>query len=99
MKPCVTFHNKLVFYGEELLAIYPTLKLEDHPLLLGWPQLFIDIFAATLHVLIPGRQWFSNADTTSLNVESARLLVVVIMNSNQKTKSGISKNVDPASLM
>jgi hypothetical protein len=27
---CVTFHNKLVFYGEELLALCPTPKLEDN---------------------------------------------------------------------
>jgi hypothetical protein len=28
----MNFRNKLVFYGEELLATCPTLKLEDHPL-------------------------------------------------------------------
>jgi hypothetical protein len=28
----VNFRNKLIFYGEELLAPCPTLKLEDHPL-------------------------------------------------------------------
>jgi hypothetical protein len=27
---CVTFRNKLAFYGEELLASRPTPKLEDH---------------------------------------------------------------------
>jgi hypothetical protein len=31
-RPCVTFHNKLVFYSKELLAFCPTSKLEDHPL-------------------------------------------------------------------
>jgi hypothetical protein len=28
---CITFHNNLVFYGEELLAPHPTPNLEDHP--------------------------------------------------------------------
>jgi hypothetical protein len=31
-RPCVTFHNKSSFYGEELLALRPTPKLEDRPL-------------------------------------------------------------------
>jgi hypothetical protein len=31
-RPCVTFHNKLSCYGEELLAPRPNPKLEDHPL-------------------------------------------------------------------
>jgi hypothetical protein len=34
--PCprllMNFRNKLIFYGEELLAPHPTPKLEDHPL-------------------------------------------------------------------
>jgi hypothetical protein len=30
--PCVTFSNKLFFNGEQLLALRPTSKLEDHPL-------------------------------------------------------------------
>jgi hypothetical protein len=30
-RPCITFRNKLAFYGEELLAHRSTLKLEDHP--------------------------------------------------------------------
>jgi len=32
LRPCVTFCIKLLFYGEELLTIHPTPKLEDHPL-------------------------------------------------------------------
>jgi hypothetical protein len=28
-RPCVTFCNKLAFYGDELLAPHPTPKLED----------------------------------------------------------------------
>jgi hypothetical protein len=28
----VNFCNKIIFYGEELLASRPTPKLEDHPL-------------------------------------------------------------------
>jgi len=30
--PHLTFRNKLVFYGKELLASRPTHMLEDHPL-------------------------------------------------------------------
>jgi hypothetical protein len=36
ISPCprllVNSHNKIIFYGEELLAPRPTPKLEDHPL-------------------------------------------------------------------
>jgi hypothetical protein len=42
------FHNKLIFYGEELLAPRPTSKLEDHPLSDVCDCLF-NIFVATLH--------------------------------------------------
>jgi len=31
-RPCVTFCNMLMFYDDELLATFPTPKLEDHPL-------------------------------------------------------------------
>jgi hypothetical protein len=31
-RPCVTFHSKLDFYGEALLAPRPTPKFENHPL-------------------------------------------------------------------
>jgi hypothetical protein len=51
--PCprllVNFRNKLIFYGEELLAPRPTPKLEDHPLSAIRDCLF-NIFAATLHI-------------------------------------------------
>jgi len=40
------FHNKIRFYGEELLAFRPTLKLEDHPLSVVRDCLF----AAPLHI-------------------------------------------------
>jgi hypothetical protein len=40
--------NVIIFYGEELLAPRPTLKLEDHPLSAVRDCLF-NIFAATLH--------------------------------------------------
>jgi hypothetical protein len=30
-RPCVTFHNKLFFYGEGLLAPHSTPKLDKHP--------------------------------------------------------------------
>ena len=33
LRPCATFHNIPVFYGEELQALHQTPKLEDHPLL------------------------------------------------------------------
>jgi len=43
---CVTFHKKLIFYGEEFLAPHPTPKLKGHPLLAVYDCLF-NIFAAT----------------------------------------------------
>jgi hypothetical protein len=43
------FHNKIIFYGEELLASHATPKLEDHPLSSVRNCLF-NIFAATLHI-------------------------------------------------
>jgi hypothetical protein len=45
---CESFCNKLIFYGEELLASRPTPKLEDHPLSAVRDCLF-NIFAASLH--------------------------------------------------
>jgi hypothetical protein len=49
--PCldsfVVFRNKLIFYGEELLAQRPTPKLEDHPLSAVRDCLF-NLFTATL---------------------------------------------------
>jgi hypothetical protein len=44
--------NKLIFYGEELLAPRPIPKLEDHPLSALRDRLF-NIFAATLHIWRP----------------------------------------------
>jgi hypothetical protein len=48
--PCprllVNFRNKIIFYGEELLAPRPTPKLEGHPLSAVRDCLF-NIFAAT----------------------------------------------------
>ena len=41
--------TKVVFYGEELLALRPTPKLEDHPLSAVRDFLF-NILAATLHI-------------------------------------------------
>jgi hypothetical protein len=43
----VVFRNKLIFYGEQLLAPCPTPKVEDHPLLAVRDCLF-NIFAGTL---------------------------------------------------
>jgi hypothetical protein len=48
----IHFRNKLIFYGEELLAPHPTPKLEDHPLSAVHDSLF-NIFAAT-HIHIYG---------------------------------------------
>jgi hypothetical protein len=45
---CECFRNKLIFYGEELLAPRPTPKLEDHPLSAVRDCLF-NIFTASLH--------------------------------------------------
>jgi hypothetical protein len=42
----MNFRNRLIFYGEELLAPRPTPKLEDHPLSAVRDCLF-NIFAAT----------------------------------------------------
>jgi hypothetical protein len=44
----VTFRNKFIFEGEELVAPRPTPKLEDHPLSAVLDCLF-NIFAATFH--------------------------------------------------
>jgi hypothetical protein len=46
----VMFRNKLIFYGEELLAPRPIPKLEDHPLSAVRDCLF-SIFAAILKSL------------------------------------------------
>jgi len=42
------FHNKASFYGVQLSAPCPTMKLEDHPLSAVHDCLF-NTFAATLH--------------------------------------------------
>jgi hypothetical protein len=46
---CIVFRNMVIFYGEELLALRQTPKLEDHPLL----AVRDCIFAATLHIRRP----------------------------------------------
>jgi hypothetical protein len=45
---CVTFRNKLLFYGDELSASHPTPELEDHPLSAVRECLF-NIFSAILY--------------------------------------------------
>jgi hypothetical protein len=56
ISPCprlfVNFRDKLIFYGEEMLAPRPTPKLEDHPLRAVRDCLFY-IFAAILHIWRP----------------------------------------------
>jgi hypothetical protein len=51
-RPFVTLRNKLIFYGEELLAPLPTPKLEDYHLSAVRGCLF-NIFAVTLHIWKP----------------------------------------------
>jgi hypothetical protein len=46
------FFNKIIFYGEELLAPRPTPKIKDHPLSAVRDCSF-NIFAATLHIWRP----------------------------------------------
>jgi hypothetical protein len=41
------FHNKVIFYGEELLAPQPNPKLEDHPLSAVCYNVFNTITATT----------------------------------------------------
>jgi hypothetical protein len=48
----MNFRNRLIFYGDELLAPRPTSKLEDHPFSAVRDCLF-NIFAATLHIWRP----------------------------------------------
>jgi hypothetical protein len=52
LRLCMTFRNKLVFYGEGLLAQCLTPKLEDHSVSFVHCCLF-SIFAATLHCWRP----------------------------------------------
>jgi hypothetical protein len=47
-RPLLNIRNKLIFYGDELLAPCPTLKLEDHPLSAVRDGLF-NTFAVALH--------------------------------------------------
>jgi len=51
--PCptthVTFCNKLILYGEEMISPHSISKLEDHPLSAAFDYLLI-IFTATLHI-------------------------------------------------
>jgi hypothetical protein len=48
----MNFRNKLIFYGEGLLARRPTPKLDDHFLSAVRDCLF-NIFTATLHIWRP----------------------------------------------
>jgi hypothetical protein len=78
----VVFSNKLIFYGEELLAPRPTNKLEDHPLSAVRDCLF-NIFAATLQNWrepLPIIQKFNNqfwAQPIKLNVPLHRFTVLI----------------------
>jgi hypothetical protein len=48
---CIVFRNTVIFYGEELLALRPTLKLEGHSFSAVCDCLF-NVFAATLLFLV-----------------------------------------------
>jgi hypothetical protein len=48
----INFRNKLIFYGEELLAPRQAPKLEDHRLSAALDCLF-NIFSSTLHIWRP----------------------------------------------
>jgi len=56
-RSCLTFRKELVSYDEKLLALSPTLKLEDHPLstVRDW---LCSIFAVTLHIWRPSCHGF-----------------------------------------
>jgi hypothetical protein len=64
------FCNNIRFYGEELLALRPTSKTEDHPLSAVRDCLF-NIFAATLH--IGGRSSTHNQRTRHAMVTGTHL--------------------------
>ena len=64
-------HNKASFYGEELLASHPTLKLDEHPLL-DVSDCLLNIFAATLR--IAGRSSVRNLRTRHVMVTVTHLL-------------------------
>ena len=68
------FRNMISSYGEELLAPYPTLKLEDHPLSSVRDFLF-NIFAATLRIWKPllhpqPEDMLCHGDRNPLNVKA-----------------------------
>jgi hypothetical protein len=50
LRPCMKFHNKLVFCGEELLAPHPTPKLENYSAL---HDCLFNIFTASFHIWRP----------------------------------------------
>ena len=74
-KHLYSIRNKTSFYGEELLALRPTLKLADHPLSSLRYCLF-NIFAATLH--IGGRSSIRNLRTSHAGVTGAHLSWIIL---------------------
>jgi hypothetical protein len=80
-RPFVTFHNKLAFLREELLAPRPTHQLEGHPLSALRDYLF-NIFAATIHMWRQreigwvGMDWIDLAQ----DMDQWRALVNTVMN-------------------
>jgi hypothetical protein len=65
----VIIHNKLIFYGEGLLAPRPTPKLEDDPLSAVRDCLF-NIFTATLHPAIFFINFYQNVSSYEISILS-----------------------------
>jgi hypothetical protein len=79
-RPCATFHNKLLFYGEELLAPHPNPKLEDNPLLAVHNSL-LNIFTDTLQPQLEDTPCCGNRDP--LNMVSIMILALIRMKYSQ----------------
>ena len=69
--PLWIFRNRIRFYGEELLALRPTLKLEDHHPLSAVRDWLFNTFAATLHT--EGRSSIRNLRTRHAVVTGTHL--------------------------
>jgi hypothetical protein len=61
---CETYHTMIVFYGEGLVALHQTPKLEDHSFS-AIPHLLFNTFAATIHII--GRLVHLQREDTSCN--------------------------------
>jgi len=65
------FRNKLISYGEELLAPYPNPNIEAYPLS-AVRDCFFTVFAATLHIWMPSPSsatcWHAMPSTSSIRL-------------------------------